>query len=105
MLFNILERHFAGTIVGEYYTLGASIVYLCNISESLLACSIPELELHYFAVDLMVLYLEVHAYSIGACFGELLLAKLLYEGSLAHSRVAKHDGFDHDVERMRFHYL
>jgi hypothetical protein len=58
---HVVEALFRGTVISQDYPHGAFVIGLCDGAESLLASSIPNLQLHILPIDIDRLYLKVNS--------------------------------------------
>ena len=66
---DVVKRLFAGDVVDEHDSHGASVVRRCNRPETLLAGGVPYLELDFLPVEVYRSNLKVNAWKKEVCLG------------------------------------
>lgn len=95
--FHILKRSSVDDGIRENDACSPFIVSLCDVLESFLPGSIPDLQLVTPVADINSLHLEIYTDGRHIWFLEITLAKSSYEVGLADATVSYDDDFGHEI--------
>ena len=99
---DIVETVFIRAIICKHYSLSILKIILSDVSIALLACSVPNLELDIFPIELNVLDLKIDSDSGNEGGGEVLISEFQKDARFAHSRVSNCNYADFVIDGLVF---
>ena len=99
---HIVETVFIRAIICKHYSLSILKIILSDVSIAFLACSVPNLKLDIFPIELNVFDLKIDSDSGNEGGSEVLVGEFQKDASFAHSRVSNCNYADFVIDGLIF---